>query len=380
MSAHPGAPWGNAEKRVKSKITFAAAVMAGVLAGANSSVAQAVPDQPSLRMSGYAEAYYLKDFNDPSGHTRPGFVYSHNRNDALSINLALLQVDYDTTRFRAGLGVAAGTYMRANYAAEPGALNNLFEANVGLRLSARHDVWVDVGVMPSHIGFESAIGKDNWTLTRSMAADNSPYFETGAKLSYATADGKWFISGLVLNGWQRIEGPAGNSTPSVGHQLTYRSDAGLTLNSSSFIGNDKSDDNRQMRYFHNFYAQFPLSDEWSVTAGLDVGAEQAAQGSSRYDTWFSPILVVRYAPTARWALAARGEYYQDPHGVIVSTGTPNGFRTFGASINADYAILPGVLLRTEVRRFEGHDRIFSSGRDSFTADSLIAVTALCISF
>jgi hypothetical protein len=36
--------------------------------------------------------------------------------------------------------------------------------------------------MPSHIGFESAIGKDCATLTRSILADNSPYYEAGVKI------------------------------------------------------------------------------------------------------------------------------------------------------------------------------------------------------
>jgi hypothetical protein len=36
--------------------------------------------------------------------------------------------------------------------------------------------------MPSHIGFESVISADCWTLTRSLLAENSPYYETGMRL------------------------------------------------------------------------------------------------------------------------------------------------------------------------------------------------------
>ena len=39
-------------------------------------------------------------------------------------------------------------------------------ANAGYKLSAKKAWWLDIGVLPSHIGFESAVGKDNWTLTR----------------------------------------------------------------------------------------------------------------------------------------------------------------------------------------------------------------------
>ena len=56
-------------------------------------------------------------------------------------------------------------------------------------------------------------------LTRSLAAENSPYFETGAKISYTSDNGKLFLSGLVLNGWQRIARLEGNQTLAFGHQI-----------------------------------------------------------------------------------------------------------------------------------------------------------------
>ncbi len=76
--------------------------------------------------------------------------------------------------------------MNANYAAEPGILGNFYEGNVGIKLSENNNLWLDVGVFPSHIGFESAVGKDNWALTRSLNAENTPYFESGAKVSYTS--------------------------------------------------------------------------------------------------------------------------------------------------------------------------------------------------
>ncbi|MCB5185791.1 porin [Methylobacillus gramineus] len=333
-----------------------------------------------LTISGYAEAYYLRDFNKPANNKRPEFIYSHNRADEPSINLALIHANISTERFRANLGIATGTYMRANYAAEPGLLNNLYEANLGFKLSDTDELWLDVGVMPSHIGFESAIGKDNWTVTRSLVAENSPYFETGAKLSYTSADGKWMISGLLLNGWQRIQRADGNTTPAIGHQLTYKPNDRVTVNSSSLIGNDKSDQQRQMRYFHNLYGQFQLDRQWSVIAGLDIGAEQVEKGSSRYHTWFAPVIIARYSATDKLSLAARAEYYQDKHGVIVSTGTPDGFQVFGYSFNVDYRISPHLLWRNEVRKFNSPDAIFMKGNDTFTSGNLMAVTALAISF
>ena len=162
-----------------------------------------------LTVSGYAELYYQYDFNKPSDNNRPGFVYSHNRHNEFNLNLGFVKAGYSADRVRANLAIGAGTYMNANYAAEPGVLKNVYEANAGIKLGKKN-LWLDAGIFPSHIGFESAIGKDCRTLTRSIAADNTPYYEAGAKLSYGSPDGKWSLTALALNGWQRIKRMDGN--------------------------------------------------------------------------------------------------------------------------------------------------------------------------
>jgi hypothetical protein len=52
----------------------------------------------------------------------------------------------------------------------------LLEANIGYKPFAATNFWIDAGVMPSHIGFESAIGSDCWNLTRSILAENCCLF------------------------------------------------------------------------------------------------------------------------------------------------------------------------------------------------------------
>lgn len=337
------------------------------------------PTSSPLQFSGYLESHYTHAFNDPESHRQPPFVYSHNVTDSPSINLALIKASFQSERMRANLALASGTYMRANYAAESEGLRNIFEANVGLKLSDQHQLWLDVGVMPSHIGAESAIGIDNWAVTRSLMADNSPYFETGAKLSYTTEDGKWMASGLLLTGWQRIHRPNDNTTPAIGHQLTYKPNQKVTINSSSFIGNDKSDQDRQMRYFHNLYGQFQLNDQWDLLAVFDIGAEQTQPHSDRYHVWFSPAVMARYTWNDDLHFAARVEYYQDKHGVIIQTDTPNGFQTMGVSINMDYTLSRFAVLRAEIKKLQSRDALFDHNGESRDS-SLLATTALTLRF
>lgn len=319
-----------------------------------------------LTISGYAETYYSYDLNRPFNNTRPGFLYNFNRHNEFNLNLGYIKANYATERVRANFALGTGTYMNANYAAEPGILENVFEANVGYKLSVEKNLWLDIGIMPSHIGFESAIGKDNWALSRSLVAENSPYFESGAKLSYTSDDNKLTIAALALNGWQRITRVDGNSLMSWGTQVYYKPVSNLTLNYSTFIGTDKPDTARKWRYYHNIYGIWQASDKFGITVGFDIGTEGK-------NTWYTPIGIARFSPGNKWAIAYRAEYFKDKHGVLISTGTPNGFATFGNSVNIDY--LPAGYI---MMRFEG--RLLNSKDDIFTKDGSLRTGNTALTF
>lgn len=332
-----------------------------------------------LTLSGYVEAYYNQDFNRPENNTVPGFLYNFNRAGEVNVNLALVKLNYTTERVRGNIALATGTYMNANYSAEPGVLKNILEANAGFKLFGASDFWLDAGIMPSHIGFESATGKDNWTLSRSLLAENSPYFESGVKLGFTTKDEKLYLSAMYLNGWQRIQRVNGNSTPGFGTQITYKPSGNVTLNYSTFIGNDKPDSLMQMRYFHNVYGIIQLTRQFGLTAGFDFGSEQKAKGSSKYNVWYTPVVIARFSPSDKIRLAARGEYYSDQNGVIISTETSNGFKTFGYSLNFDYLPVENVMWRVEARSLNSKDAIFTK-KDTVGKQNFFITTSLALSF
>ena len=332
-----------------------------------------------LTLSGYVEAYYNHDFNRPINNTVPGFLYNFNRANEVNVDLAFIKANYATDRIRANVALATGTYMNANYSVEPGVLKNIYEANIGVKLSQKSNLWLDAGIMPSHIGFESAIGKDNWTLSRSLLAENSPYFESGVKLGYTSKDEKLYLSAMYLNGWQRIQRVDGNSTPGFGTQITYKPTGMVTLNYSTFIGNDKPDSLKQMRYFHNVYGIFQLTQKFGLTAGFDFGSEKKTEGSSGSNTWYTPVLIARFSPTEKIRIAARGEYYSDKSGVIISTGTPNGFKTFGYSLNLDYLPVENVVWRIEARDLNSKDAIFTHD-DSPKSQNYFITTSVALAF
>ncbi len=332
-------------------------------------------ETPKITLSGYVEAYYGFDFNEPANHTRPSFLYNHTRHNELNVNLAYLKGNYTADRVRANLAIMAGTYAQYNLAAEPELLRHVYEANAGVRIA--NNVWVDAGIMPSHIGFESAVGKDCFTLTRSIMAENTPYYETGAKITWSNK--KWTVAAMYLNGWQRIRRVDGNQTPGFGTQVVFRPGSKVTLNWSTFIGNDKADSVRQMRYFNDVYGIFNITDRFSLIAGCDYGLEQTAKGSGDMNSWFSPIAIARYAFSDKIALAGRYEYYNDENGVIISTATPNGFKTSGYSLNFDVAPVSNVLFRVEGKLYNSKDDIFMKSGEA-KSSNVAVTTSLAVSF
>ena len=314
-----------------------------------------------------------------SGYNRPGFIYSHNRHNEFNLNLGFIKANYTAARVRANLALAAGTYMNANYAAEPGVLKNIYEANAGFKLSKNKNLWLDAGIMPSHIGFESAVSKDCWNMTRSILADNSPYFEAGAKITYTSHNGKWLVSGMALNGWQRITRVNGNSLMSWGTQIQYKPSDKFLLNYSTFIGTDKPDSARLSRLFHNIYGIFNVTDKFGITAGFDIGTEEKFPGSDDKNTWYSPVLILKYTFHNKWAIAVRGEYYSDEDGVVIATGTLNGFKTTGFSLNIDYSPMKNFVVRLEARNLSSKDEIFIKP-SGITNNNTFITSSIAVSF
>ena len=181
---------------------------------------------------------------------------------------------------------------------------------------------------------------------------------------------------MVGNVLQRVEG---NQTPAFGTQITYKPSSLVALNWSTYVGNEQPDADRKWRYFNNFYGQFKVSETTNLIAGFDIGAQQALNGSSDYDVWYSPIVMAQYKPTAKIQLAARAEYYQDEKGVIIATGTPNGFKTYGFSANFDYLPADNMMFRIEARTLNSKDDIFLKNNNPTDANVFLT-TSLAISF
>ncbi len=317
-----------------------------------------------LNLSAYGELYYSYDFSNPPNHEKSNFLYNHKRHNQLNANLLLVRATYIDKNYRANLGLMAGNYAQYNLSAEPTWAQFIYEANMGIKVTKKQNIWLDAGIMPSHIGFETAVSADCWTLTRSLLAENSPYFETGIKLGYTSKNEKLNLSALYLNGWQKIIKPNYIQKPSFGTQINYRLSKKLLLNYSTFFGTDKPDSMNAIRQFHNFYLQYEPTNKFGIIAGFDIGRDKF--NSTTYGSWYSTVLIIKQSINIKTRIAFRGEYYSDPNQIIISTGTTNGFQTFGLSANFDYDLNDKIRFRIEGKLFQSKDKIFSNENNNYS--------------
>jgi hypothetical protein len=324
-------------------------------------------DSSETRLIGFVDGFYR--VNSPSSGVggRQSFLFNHNRERVPTINLLVLGIEHQSPRLRAALKVQAGSYVNDNYSDEPAAFRPIHEARIGLALNKKKNLWLDAGLFASHIGFESAISADNATLSRSLLAENSPYYETGLRLQFApttTMEG----SILLLTGWQSILPIEGSSLPAIGTQFLYKKE-GWLLNWSSFTGTLYPDSARRLRFFQNFYAQKSWQERVYFTFGFDFGAEQNQKGSSTYHWWYSPVFLVRYQANKRWYYGLRGEWYLDRQDAVIASPSGVGFSALGWSLNADYQAANNLLLRAELRQLRSNGADFSTV-SGFTTNQL----------
>ena len=332
-----------------------------------------------LTAYGFVDAYYGYDFDHANGNDRQYFLFSHGRQNEFTINQALVGVRYDDGKVRGAVGLHAGAYVSANYAAEDPVLRHVYEAYAGFRPFAR--AWLDLGIFGSHIGLESAVSKDNWTLTRSVMAENTPYYESGARFTYE-AGPKLTLTALVLNGWQNIRET--NQAKALGTQIQWKPSAKILVNSSTFYGNEQPTDSLvRRRYFHDFYLTYAASERTSLAVVFDVG-KQRGVSSEQYDTWHAASVFLKHKLADKLSATVRGEYYYAERGVIIRSIMPKAldrdFRVAGGSLNLDYLPTSNVAFRVEGRYLNGMRGVFARSDNAENRGYGNVTTSIALSF
>ncbi|MHA8087298.1 outer membrane beta-barrel protein [Aquirufa sp. Wall-65K1] len=277
----------------------------------------------------YAEGYYLVDPIQKTAHEKEPIFFNHAHANQWDLNLGILGISLKKGPFNAQISGMLGSYARRNLANEPTFWRNVFEMNISYQLAKNWSIMA--GVFPSHLGYESVKNSDNWTLSRSFIAENSPYYESGISINFKP-NASWSYTLLGLRGWQRIH----ELRPAIGTQIIYTSANSWIWNSSGFIGNEGNG----TRLFHDFYVVVPLSKKIKAVLISDLGYQHAF--------WHGEALMVQAKLSETWKLAGRLEQFSDPNAIILAPES----KFQSASINTDFRLFPKMMLRAEWRIYQ----------------------------
>ncbi|HSD14728.1 MAG TPA: porin [Flavobacterium sp.] len=359
-------------KNNKDKVVFTRLLlMSGFLVSAQDTIPSS---KVKIDFSGYIETFYTYDFNRPESVRRQDFLYNHNRHNEFNINMALLRSAVSYENFYAKIAIQAGTYVQDNYVNED--LKIINEANIGAYLDKNQKTSIEAGIFTSHIGFETAASASNLNLTRSLLAEGSPYFLTGVKVNYKPNE-KWAFTGMLNNGWQRINKPNRNALPAFSSQIVYKSTPKSTLNWSTFVGDEPIGDNLRTRYFSNLYWDYQWNAKWRTIAGFDYGLQKRIDGED-YANWYSPIVIMQYGISDKWQIAYRSEYYQDKENIVIPS-TYGSFKTIGNSLNLDFLPNTKVKIRGEARWLHSDTENFKT-QSGYSKDNVFITTAMSFEF
>lgn len=311
-----------------------------------------------LTIEGNIDAYYGYDFNKLQTKDRPYFV-SYSRNNEINLNFAYVSFKYTSDRLRATLAPGFGTYMNANYAAESGSLKYIVEGYAGFRPFAKKNIWLDIGILPSPYTYESAFSFNQLVYTRTLGAENTPYYQSGARLSLPL-NKKLSANLYLLNGWQQISDV--NNSLSFGSNLELAANEYLTLDWDTYIGNESSatHPDYRTRYFSDLYATWNPSEKFSLAACVYGGLQKRINNNKTTDSyWWHANTSLKYSFSKQHSLSARVEYFDDNDGVIVQPVTDVvGFSSFSESLCYNWRVTDKVLFRVEARYFQSDKNVY----------------------
>jgi hypothetical protein len=275
----------------------------------------------------YLETYYGHSFASPRAREKSALFYNHNSLNRPAINLGLVEFSASKSKWTLRGDFMLGTYSQKNLASEPGLLKHIYQLNAQVQLASKHQLIV--GIMPSHIGLESAKNWENSSFSRSYIADNSPYYETGLAWSYNPTQ-RMNVKVLALTGWQTMH----RFRPALGTQITIENAQGLRFNSSGFIG----DEGKGLRVFYDNYMLIPISNRFNASISSDFGVE-----SGKFWHGAAAFLTFKAKPSLKFT--GRLEYYNDPHAIILA----ESLKDVSQSLTVDYQLKSWTMLRTEFK-------------------------------
>jgi hypothetical protein len=327
--------------------------------------------------TGFVDGYYSFNDNHPTGaengKSNDLYNFDYNANQP-SLSGVKLTLNHDPGKLGAHFDFIYGDTNKLINAKNQ--LEWVEQAYISTKPPKAKGFELDLGKFVTSAGAETIEAKDNWNYSRSLLfAWAIPYWHFGLRSSMPVS--KTDTVGLqVVNGWNNIIHDTGGVTVGFTNALV---EPKYTWNFNVYTGPSNSPGQNAYRNLFDTTVLFTPNAKLNWYLNFDFGANRDSLAGGLGDTnksyWTGLAIAAHEQVTAKNALAARVEFFDDQNGY--STGTVQTVKE--GTLTYEYHWKVGLVSRAEYRRDWSDEPYFHRGGDRMVdAQSTLTVGLIAI--
>ena len=349
-------------------------------------------DETGFSFSGYVDAYYSYNFNNPYSDGNDGRIFDV-RHDNMSLGLVQTAIGYKSEKSEVFLDLGFGPNAElGNFGNTIGFGDGTGSSSLSIKqayfaYNFSDKVKLTVGQYGTHVGYELIDAPLNFNYSLSYLFGNGPFYHTGAKFDFSLSDNFGFMLGVV-NGWDALVDY--NDKKSIAAQVYFApvEQWNVYLN---YLGGDEYDPREAgaagNSYFGSYSGSmtniFDLTTTFQASEKFLIGVNAAlglyATGAKEEDandpytkdaTWGGAALYLNYAASEKFGIGLRSEYFEDYSGIRYPA-TP-GFQALAFTLTGDVKLDGGRFnIKPELRLDTNKTEFFTpSGTDGASKKSM----------
>ena len=327
--------------------------------------------------TGFVDGYYSFNDNHPTGaangESNDLYNFDFNANQP-SLSAVKLTLNKDPGKLGAHFDFIYGD---TNKLINPkNQLEWVEQAYISTKPPKAKGLELDLGKFVTSAGAETIEAKDNWNYSRSdLFAWAIPYWHFGLRSSIPVSKTET-VGVQVVNGWNNIIHNTGGVTAGLTSALV---EPKYTWNLNLYTGPANSPGQNAYRNLVDTTVLFTPNAKFNWYLNLDFGVNADSLASGKGDTnksyWTGIAAAAHEQITARNALAARLEYFNDQAGF--ATGTTQNLKE--GTFTYEYHWKLGLVSRAEYRRDWSDQPVFHRGATGMVdAQSTVTIGLIAI--
>ncbi len=331
-----------------------------------------------ITLSGFVDTSYVYNTNHPDSGLNTGRVFDTEANSfgfqATKLALEKLPAKTGGVGFRADLllGEDAKVLNSFTNGFNGDGHFDLEQGYVDVMAPVGKGLDIKVGKFTTLQGAEVIEAKDNWNFSRSLLFGYAePATHTGVRISYSILDTLTGYFG-VNNGWDDVKD--NNKGKSVEASLAWTPKDWFSLNLSGISGAEEVGNNHSNRNLVDLVATYNPIKKLTLKLAADYANEQDAAGLDKNGTWSGIAGYARYDINDKWSVSNRTEYFTDPNGLRVVSGTPENMWENTATL--ELRPYKDLITRLEYRYDSSSANIYTVGSSATDHQGTIALEAI----